>query len=109
MVASIKPHRDEIGLGDGLMLIDGRWAGAADGGSWSHTHPATGEQVASFPVAGPAEVDLAVRAARRAFDEGPWPRARAGERVRVLRTIADLVRAHGDELLSCRPWTTASR
>ena len=35
----------------------------------SHTHPATGEQVASFPVAGPADVDLAVRAARRAFDE----------------------------------------
>ena len=40
-----------------------------------------------------------MRAARRAFDEGPWPRARAGERVRVLRTIADLVREHGDELL----------
>jgi hypothetical protein len=61
MVASIKPHRDELGLGDGLMLIDGRWAAAADGASWSHTHPATGEQVASSPVAGPAEVDLAVR------------------------------------------------
>ena len=99
MVASIKPHRDELGLGDGLMLIDGRWAAAADGNSWSHTHPATGEQVASFPVAGPADVDLAVRAARRAFDEGPWPRARANERVRVLRKIADLVREHADELL----------
>ena len=97
MVASIKPHRDELGLGDGLMLIDGRWVGAA--GTWTHTHPATGEQVASFPVAGPAEVDLAVRAARRAFDEGPWPNARANERVRVLRTIADLVRQHADELL----------
>ena len=81
------------------MLIDGRWAGAADGSSWSHTHPATGEQVASFPVAGPAEVDLAVRAARRAFDEGPWPRAHANERFRVLRKIADLVREHADELL----------
>ena len=79
MVASIKPHRDELGLGDGLMLIDGRWAEAADGSSWSHIHPATGEQVASFPVAGPADVDLAVRAARRAFDEGPWP-GRPGER-----------------------------
>ena len=99
MVASIKPHRDEIGLGDGLMLIDGRWAGAADGSSWSHTHPATGEQVASFPVAGPADVDQAVRAARKAFDEGPWPRTRAGERIRVLRRIADAVREHGDELL----------
>src|SRR5712691_5697366 len=99
MVASIKPHRDELGLGDGLMLVDGQWTAAADGGTWSHTHPATGEQVAAFPVAGPADVDLAVRAARRAFDEGLWPHARAGERVRVLRTIADLVRAHAGELL----------
>src|SRR5208337_1015168 len=99
MVASIKPHRDELGLGDGLMLIDGSWAAASDGNSWSHIHPATGEQVASFPVAGPADVDLAVRAARRAFDEGPWPRARANERIRVLRKVADLVREHADELL----------
>ena len=99
MVASITPHRDEVGLADGLMLIDGRWVAAADEATWSHLHPATGEQVGSFPVAGPADVDHAVRAARRAFDEGPWPQTRAGERVRVLRTIADLVRAHGDELL----------
>ncbi len=100
MVASIKPHRDEIGLGDGLMLIDGAWSPAQDGQTWSHLHPATGEQVASFPIAGPADVDRAVRAARRAFDEGPWPRTRAGDRIRVLRRIADLVRDHGDELLA---------
>lgn len=100
MVASIKPHRDEIGLGDGLMLIDGSEEEAGDGRTWSHAHPATGEHVASFPVAGPAEVDRAVRAARRAFDEGPWPRMRAGDRMRVLRRIADAVREHGDELLA---------
>ena len=99
MIASIKPHRDELGLSDGLMLIDGTWSAAEDGQTWDHSHPATGEQVASFPVAGPGDVDLAVRAARRAFDEGPWPRARAGERIRVLRRIADAVREHGDELL----------
>src|SRR5215470_8718641 len=99
MVASIKPYRDELGLSDGLMLIDGTWPAAQDGQTWDHSHPATGEQVASFPVAGPGDVDLAVRAARRAFDEGPWPRARAGERIRVLRRIADAVREHGDELL----------
>src|ERR1022692_2359873 len=96
MVASIKPHRDEVGLGDGQLLIDGEWSPARDGQTWSHYHPATGEEVASFPIAGPHDVDLAVRAARRAFDEGPWPRARASERIRVLRRIADLVRAHGD-------------
>jgi aldehyde dehydrogenase (NAD+) len=100
MVASIKPHRDEIGLSDGLMLIDGEWRPAQSGETWNHIHPATGEEVASFPVAGPADVDGAVRAARRAFDEGPWPRARANERIRVLRRIADLVREHGDELLA---------
>src|SRR5580658_9618722 len=100
MVASIKPQRDEVGLVDGRMLIDGEWVAAASGATWSHTHPATGERVASFPVAGAADVDLAVRAARRAFDEGPWPRIRAGERGRTLRTIADLVREHADELLT---------
>ena len=99
MTSSIAPHRDELGLGDGLMLIDGRWVAAAGEESWGHRHPATGELVASFPVALPADVDLAVRAARRGFDDGPWPRARAGERARVLRKIADLVREHGDELL----------
>jgi aldehyde dehydrogenase (NAD+) len=99
MVASIKPHRDEVGLADGQMLIDGRWTAAETGRTWEHRHPATGEDVASFPIAEAGDVDLAVRAARRAFDEGPWPRARAAERIRVLRRIADLVRENGDELL----------
>src|ERR1700726_1369654 len=99
MVASIRPYADELALSDGRMLIGGQWVTAEAGATWSHTHPATGERVAEFPVAGAADVDRAVRAARRAFDEGPWPRARAGERGRVLRKIADLVRAHGDELL----------
>ncbi len=81
------------------MLIDGTWSAAQDEQAWEHRHPATGEQIAAFPIAGPQDVDRAVRAARRAFDEGPWPRARATERIRVLRRIADLVRDHGDELL----------
>jgi aldehyde dehydrogenase (NAD+) len=100
MVASIKPHRDEIGLSDGLLLIDGAWTAGQSGETWNHLHPATGEQVASFPIAGAADVDAAVRAARRAFDEGPWPKTRAVERIRILRRIADLVRQHGDELLA---------
>src|ERR1700745_4249449 len=99
MVASIKPHRDELGLGDGRMLIGGGWVGAADQAPCGHRHPATGEEVAASPAATPADVDGAVTAARRAFDEGPWPRSRAGERVRVLRTVANLVREHADELL----------
>jgi aldehyde dehydrogenase (NAD+) len=93
MVASIKPHRGEIGLSDGLLLIDGSWAAGQSSESWSHSHPATGEEVASFPIAGPRDVDAAVRAARKAFDEGPWPRTRATERIRALHRIAGLVRS----------------
>src|SRR5215467_6152792 len=83
MVASIKPHRDEIGLSEGLMLIDGAWTAGQSGEGWNHSHPATGEEVASFPIAGPEDVDAAVRAARRPFVEGPA--RRADERMRVLR------------------------
>ncbi len=100
MVASIKTHRDEVGLTDGMLFIEGSWGPGSAEQTWSHSHPATGEQVASFPIAGPDDVDRAVRAARTAFDEGTWPRARAQERIRVLRRIADLVREHGDELLA---------
>src|SRR4051794_41644573 len=98
MVTSITPYRDELGVSDGRMLIDGQWSAAASGATWTHVHPATGEQVAAFPVAGPADVDRAVRAARKAFDEGPWPRMRAGERIKAMHRIAEAVRSHSDEL-----------
>jgi len=100
MVASIKPHRDAVGLTDGRLLLDGAWQAARDEQTWLHRHPATGEEVAALAVAGVDDVDRAVRAARRAFDDGPWPRTRAKERIRVLRRIADLIREHSDELLA---------
>ncbi|HCT79646.1 MAG TPA: aldehyde dehydrogenase [Micromonosporaceae bacterium] len=99
MITSIKPHRDALGLTNGLLLVDGAWSTSQSGETWTHTHPATGEDVAEFAVAGVEDVDRAVRAARRAFDEGPWPRAQAKQRIKVLRRVADLVREHGDELL----------
>src|SRR4051794_26486534 len=98
MTLSITARRDEIGLKDGLLLIDGQWRAAEDGATWTHVHPATGEEVGQFAVAGPADVNRAVRAARTAFDEGPWPRMRAGERTKLLLRIADAIRANGPEL-----------
>jgi aldehyde dehydrogenase (NAD+) len=93
MVLSIKAKRDEIGISTGELLVAGSWRPAADGRTWVHPHPATGEEVGAFAVATAEDVDAAVRSARRAFDEGPWPRARAKERIRVLRRIADAIRA----------------
>jgi aldehyde dehydrogenase (NAD+) len=98
MTLSMTAHRDTIGLKDGLLFIDGDWRAAADGGMWTHIHPATGEEMGQFAVATPSDVDLAVTAARKAFDEGPWPRMRAGERIKAMHRIADAVREHGDEL-----------
>ncbi|SDT51314.1 aldehyde dehydrogenase family protein [Actinoplanes derwentensis] len=98
MVLSIKARRDEAGLSAGELLIDGRWRPAGDGNLWTHHHPATAEEVGTFAIAGVADVDAAVRSARAAFDDGPWPRARAKDRIRVLRRIADGIRGHAEEL-----------
>jgi len=63
--------------------------------------------VGSFAVAGAQDVDDAVRAARRGFDEGPWPRTRAGERIRVLHACAAALREQPTSCARCRRWTTA--
>lgn len=98
MTLTVHKHREAVGLGDGLLLVDGRWRQARTGKTWSHRHPATGETIGEFAVAGAEDVGDAVRAARHAFDEGPWPHVRAGERVRLLGRCADLLRENADEL-----------
>src|SRR2546426_7559353 len=80
------------------FVIDGREAGAASGRTATVTNPATGEGVASVPVADEQDVQRAVMAARRAFDEGPWPRMPASERGRVLMRIAHLLRERVESL-----------
>ena len=60
--------------------------------------PGTGDLVAVVDAAGAAEVDRAVRAARAAFDQGPWPRMTALERASVLNRAADLMESRADEL-----------
>ena len=56
-----------------LMLIDGELAPAASGKTFSVYNPATGAVIANVPEADKADVDHAVAAARRAFDDGRWP------------------------------------
>jgi aldehyde dehydrogenase (NAD+) len=95
---SLQPHRDEVGLKNGQLFLDGAWHPALDGATWTHRHPASGEEIGEFAVASPADVDTAVRAARRAFDEGPWPRSRASQRIQLLQRYGRLLREHADEL-----------
>jgi aldehyde dehydrogenase (NAD+) len=98
MTLSLLAHRDKVGLSDGQLMVGGKWRPASDGATWTHHHPATGEAVGTIAVAGESDVDDAVKAARRAFDEGSWPTARARTRIRVLLKYASLLREHAEEL-----------
>jgi phenylacetaldehyde dehydrogenase len=80
------------------MLIGGEWRDAAAGGRVDVRDPATGEVIATVPAADSADVDLAVRAARAAFESREWGAARPVDRERWLLKLADLVEAHAQEL-----------
>ncbi len=80
------------------MLIDGKFVKATSGKTFPVYNPATGEVMAHVPEAEAVDVDRAARAARRAFDEGPWQRKlTASQRGRLLWKLADLLESHLEE------------
>src|ERR1700678_2476008 len=80
------------------MLIDGRFVPAASGKTFPVYNPATGEVVARVPEAEEEDVNRAVSAARRAFDEGPWSKKLSpSERGQMLWKLADLLQANLEE------------
>jgi 5-carboxymethyl-2-hydroxymuconic-semialdehyde dehydrogenase len=80
-------------------LIDGRFTGSVDGTTFIALDPTTNLPLAEVADGKSADVDAAVAAARRAFDEGPWPRLKASERAAMLRRIAATIRRHAEELI----------
>lgn len=81
------------------LLIDGKWVDAESGKTFETRNPANDEVLAKIPEGGKADVDKAVKAARKAFEEGPWRnKMSAAERARCLFKLADLVEQHTDEL-----------
>ena len=80
------------------MLIDGQWVDAEDGATFDSINPSTGAPWARIPAAGEADVDRAVRAAHRAFTDGPWSRTTPSERGRALRKLADLLGDRSEDL-----------
>src|SRR2546425_7995854 len=73
------------------MLIDGEWVDAASGKTFDTLNPATGEVIAHVAEGDKADVDKAVRAARRAYEKGPWRKMSARERGKLLWRLADLI------------------
>ncbi len=79
--------------------IDGKWVDAADGERFDVFNPATGEVVATAPHSKHADVEGAVDAARRTFDEGAWcPGTSERERGRILLRAAEIVRREHERL-----------
>ena len=79
-------------------FIDGRLVEAEDGRVIERISPAYGTVVSRYAHAGQADLDKAIGAARRAFDDGPWPKATAAQRSRVLHKAADLIEAKAELL-----------
>jgi aldehyde dehydrogenase (NAD+) len=80
------------------LYIDGRWVEGAEDGRFTVVEPATAEPLATVAAASAADVDRAVRAARAAFDRGPWPHTPPAERTQILHAIADALEARTAEL-----------
>jgi phenylacetaldehyde dehydrogenase len=78
------------------MLIDGKWVEARSGETFEVEDPATQAVIAHVPAGDKADIDLAVAAARKAFD-GKWSRISPAERARLVWRIGDLLEEHADE------------
>jgi len=84
-------------ISPGRLLIDGKWEDASK--KFATTNPATGEVLTQIADASAADVDRAVAAARRAFEDrtGPWRKMSASERGRLIWRVADLLEKNIDE------------
>ncbi|HEY9390701.1 MAG TPA: aldehyde dehydrogenase family protein [Mycobacteriales bacterium] len=89
---------DHPDLASYQLFVDGEWVAPLAGGGSERTSPADGRLVGRYARGTAADVDVAVAAARRAFDESPWPTAPAGQRTTILLRAAALLRERADAI-----------
>ena len=82
----------------GKLIINGEAVDAASGKTFTTVNPATEEPICEVAEGGPEDVDRAVKAARAAFDSGPWPKMKPAERQRLLWKWSELIEQHADEI-----------
>src|SRR3954466_284390 len=80
------------------MFLNGAWVESSEGRTREIFNPATNEMLAVVTDGGEADATVAIAHARKAFDEGPWPRMRAQERATYLFKLADLIDSRVDAL-----------
>src|ERR1700733_13434516 len=79
------------------MLINGKWVDSPSGKTFKTYNPATGEVLSNVAEGDKEDIDRAVRAARAAFETGPWSKVTPSERGRMIWKIADLIEKHLEE------------
>ncbi|WP_371664215.1 aldehyde dehydrogenase [Streptomyces sp. NBC_00280] len=82
----------------GRLFVGGQWREAADGARTEVVDPSRGTVLTTVAEASAADVDAAVRAARDAFESGPWAATTGRERGRILNRVAQLIRENADEI-----------
>jgi aldehyde dehydrogenase (NAD+) len=90
--------KEGVEIKPGKLLIDGKWVDSVSGKTFDTLNPATEEVITSVAEGDSADIDLAVTAARKAFEDGPWKKTDARDRGRILLEIANLIEKNKDEL-----------
>ncbi len=98
LIFALREKVESFLRGTKKLYINGEFVESASGKTFESYNPATGEVLATVSEAGPEDIDRAVKAARKAFDEGPWQKMTAAERSRIMYKLADLMELHKDEL-----------
>ncbi len=98
MATATEPRRKVGRTLQTRLLIDGQWRDSLSGKTFETVNPATEETIAFVAEGDSADIDLAVKAARKAFDTGPWRKMDARDRGRLLNALADLIESQIDEL-----------
>jgi len=98
MATATEPRRAMRRTFQTKLLIDGKWQDSRSGKTFATVNPATEEVIAQVAEGDAADIDLAVKAARKAFDSGPWRKLDARDRGRLMYKLADLIEDHVDEL-----------
>jgi aldehyde dehydrogenase (NAD+) len=88
----------QLQIKPGKLFIGGKWGEAASGKTFPTINPATGETLAQIAEGGERDADAAVRAARAAFESGPWAEMSAADRGKILWKIGDLIDKYNEEL-----------
>lgn len=99
-----EPIKPPVSVEHTQLLINGQFVDAVSGKTFPTLDPRTGEVIAHVAEGDAEDINIAVAAARKAFDEGPWPRMTAYERQRIILRFADLVEKHNDEIAALETW-----